>query len=1008
MMRGRELWKDLYGIRVSVVLQQQRRQSGSNRDSVSHHHHHYHYSNHRHNHHQHHHDHAGVPGGEGGQDPGTLLQQHPAAQHLLRSNGEPHHHYYYHRHQHETRAMRCLRAATSDDDDDEEESSPARAIAEAAAHTTSTRALSPVNNSMATRAGNGRGGGGASLPAHPLNTIEVLPPDEEAEAILYDNHDYDVSEQQPCVGYFGFHPLLSVATNNNNSDAAAANPMATTTYTNNNDNNNNTARRRSTTPIAIWGDFRGLRVAPSWDALLNPSSRDRDRLLSIHDENQSQVMDFLAIPPEYLVAAATAAAGGGVDFSTTTTATSPFFLAFASGVVMAVTARDDEFQILSSSATHAGEVTCLTLVPPFSNHHPGYLMSACVHGRVYLYPDSLTKLSLERKICINPDEGPGFPIFDITATAFGPDHVVLVMGGQGLKLSLWELKFSNGTQQQHQQKSGDFLQVVGQHQFEYEPHITNVNHDDGDLDDEPNDANEEGQVDHVITKVSFVGPVLSGSSSLQHHHPCPNHKKDVLVVGTSRGHILTWELMGHAEDPHRPHLQLYTSQERTHCGSVESTERVGDILLTTGGKDGVIKAMDLASGLPLATLLVHPGRLLAAPTPAPPVRLKCAVVKSWVCHERQSIIGLCRDGHISEWSFQIQSLPTTSSAGSAAAKGIGHGIAFGGSTGTTKSKRAASGVAPKAGKRPRLSTRQTTNSHASITSSEPFLLFSASSTRPSIGISALFQPKDDMETPINKCEMGKMSSGNGNKTTAASSSASAAECADPSTTTTSNKKDKKASGNSNKTMEASSSASATESLDSSTTTTSSKKMTSGREQLLDHDEIPALLESFPETAKGFFYQLGFSKWGKLQRPVLILSPLSVPKGPIREAWLKSVQAFFKRLKQQHAKSNSSSTTSSALPPLLIHWLGAQDPKKAYSMIPVSKFTPLGEGMEKNFHQMPKQIQQRVDKGEKLSSGQQECFDGLSLLPKEAEKEPCQRSHLLEHFIKDDQARKVQG
>ncbi|CAB9499283.1 expressed unknown protein [Seminavis robusta] len=678
-------------------------------------------------------------------------------------------------------------------------------------------------------------------PVLPLNTVEILPPEEEAEAILYDNHDFDLTttnnnntddepRQPNCVGYFGFQPLPDGG-------------------------------------IAIWGDYSGLFVAPCWEALVNSKSRYRDRLVSVHDDKKSQVMDLVVHPNASLLP------------------NSPFFLAFASGVVMAVGTRrqdtNNEFQVLSTSCQqqqqqqHSSEVTCLAIVPN------KYLVSACVNGQVYLYPDSLSQLSLTKAICLNPHDVPRFPIFNMSASSVAPGQAVLCLGGQGLKLSLWQLATTT---------SQPAAEVVSHQEFEYEPHVTSSSVEEDD--------EEEDQVDHAITLVSFVGTIgPTTSSTASSSSSRDNHKKDLLVVGTSQGHILTWDLVLDDSSTttttnRAPQLQMYTSQERTHCGSVESAERIGNMLFTTGGKDGVVKAMDLRSGLPLTSLSVHPGRVMASPTPvAPPVRLNCAVVQSWICHERQSIVCLCRDGHVNEWSYRIMPAPSSN-------------------------KRTVLAVNPKLTKRPRL---------AKQIQSQP-VGDSGSSMSNEVVVAAAVV---DGSLPPKKREP--------------------------------DGKAKSAVATLHETLEDHSSV--------------------GYDKL---DDIPSMLNALPSEAKDLFNRLGFAIWGKCQRPVLILSPLSVPSGAIRDAWTKDIRAFFKR--QQRSKNTSRILS----PPCLVHWLGTEDPRRAYSMMPLSKLTLYEEGVAKNHHKVPIRLEQAVNQGTRLERSQKEYLKGLSLLALEAAKEPEKR------------------
>jgi hypothetical protein len=56
------------------------------------------------------------------------------------------------------------------------------------------------------------------------------------------------------------------------------------------------------------------------------------------------------------------------------------------------------------------------------------------------------------------------------------------------------------------------------------------------------------------------------------------------------------------------------------------------------------------------------------------------------------------------------------------------------------------------------------------------------------------------------------------------------------------------------------------------------------------EEIPlTILDSIEDEYLSQLGQIGFCKWGKCQklRPVLIVSPLDLPEGPIRREWLEA-------------------------------------------------------------------------------------------------------------------------
>ena len=90
----------------------------------------------------------------------------------------------------------------------------------------------------------------------------------------------------------------------------------------------------------------------------------------------------------------------------------------------------------------------------------------------------------------------------------------------------------------------------------------------------------------------------------------------------------------------------------TRCcrgGCVESIELVGTLLITAGGKDGAVRTFDWDTGVSIGSIQIHPGR--PVPTLPFPTNLKVAVVSTYMCHERSSLICLCRDGYLREWSF---------------------------------------------------------------------------------------------------------------------------------------------------------------------------------------------------------------------------------------------------------------------------------------------------------------------------------------------------------------------
>jgi len=103
-------------------------------------------------------------------------------------------------------------------------------------------------------------------------------------------------------------------------------------------------------------------------------------------------------------------------------------------------------------------------------------------------------------------------------------------------------------------------------------------------------------------------------------------------------------------------------------GMVEAVEVVGNttksnspIMFTAGGYDGRIRFWNWDTFSSLGSLRVHPGQmgltaeaaLASGASSGTPRRWNCSpVVSCFFCHERCSLISLCRDGNIYEWAVE--------------------------------------------------------------------------------------------------------------------------------------------------------------------------------------------------------------------------------------------------------------------------------------------------------------------------------------------------------------------
>eukprot|EP00978_Attheya_sp_CCMP212_P011306 scaffold27859_cov55-Attheya_sp.AAC.8 len=487
-------------------------------------------------------------------------------------------------------------------------------------------------------------------------TLGVLTPREESEAILYDNPaSAPYTNVQYCCGYFGMMPFHCTGS----------------------------SITIQKTPIVVWGDFPGVRIfdalqdvlyAPSPvahnpnDIGLEPSSKiattsrdgtssssegERPVFTSVMAANDGggPVLAVLACPPPKN-------SGGSLLEGMPC-----LFLGFASGMVMSICARispssdDDsggsscEYTKISAVTPHTDEVTVLAFVPYSGTttdlEMTMMLVSAGVDGKVFLYPYAL--LSRQNYALDNPvlviEHKLG--IFSIAATRVSlgdndasPAVVVVCTGDQHGNITLWEKQ----TQ----------CNVRG------EPICSHASSSVTSLD---GDQNQQPQViwnesDYFVQAQAYAASTHSGSmvTRMAFAHGT------VLITGSNFGDVRFWDLQmmvrEEEDSSHRvPRLTLRHGICSAHDGTVEVVEVCGNVALTSGGNDGMIKGWDLSKGTMMGAIPCHVGKPLHSlllDTQDRAKRGKKKMLKSSVVgaiFQNESLVCICRDGTLHTWDY---------------------------------------------------------------------------------------------------------------------------------------------------------------------------------------------------------------------------------------------------------------------------------------------------------------------------------------------------------------------
>lgn len=389
-------------------------------------------------------------------------------------------------------------------------------------------------------------------PSSQLNTVGVLSPEQETQAVGYDHSLY---REGQCLGYFGMTRLFPEGEG----------------------------------PIAIWGDFDGIAMVPSINDLLpsdGSSVETRPNKQFSWIQGNSQVLCVLASPLSY-----------DADASSTI-----FFLGYASGQVQAVKAVKEgdrySYEVISTAHVHTDEVTALAVVPLDTP----CVASSSVDGTVMVYPKSFSKHSTVDnavEACKAPNNE---KILVLAATRAEKDgNVFLCTGSSEGVLTRW-CPVGASRDLKWKMTSSVPIGTVG--------------------------AN-------TPTNIDFL-----------------HDTSDTFVVGTTSGCLSTYTMNLSMEAPLLCGFNQRNVVPTAHVGSVESVKIVGNVLLTGGAHEGHLMAWNVRTLSPIGSIVAHPGRL------HPPSQsfLRCAVITTIVWNERESIVILCRDGNVREYSYSSASL----------------------------------------------------------------------------------------------------------------------------------------------------------------------------------------------------------------------------------------------------------------------------------------------------------------------------------------------------------------
>lgn len=445
--------------------------------------------------------------------------------------------------------------------------------------------------------------------------IGILPPRQEAQALLKDNHSLVPSNDVKiyCEGYggmvqFDVHPPIMY-------DGAKL----------------GTFQPEMKEQIAVWGDFDGIRISHSFYD--NTFKNGKESFLVVGGATFGHVSTVIPVPlPQ-------------VDFKSQAHPRRPcLFVGCESGAIKAlfpvlcVDEAPTEFGISAMTFAHSSSVTALSIlyVPISSAVGSGeFLLSGGRDGKVHLYPNSFSmrhQFEVHSRVLCCENKTPIAALVCVERNS----SLILFTGDEGGRVVMWKSRPGSTLRQ-----SGD---------------------SDGSL--------SRGVRSICNFEAIFTIPSMETNSKIS---KLSLFKKNVLICGNNKGDVRVFDVVQkktYAKKKRksvlRPNASLRLSQRfivpRAHSGNIDSLTFFGDILLTTGGNDGLTKAWSTKSGSSIGSVVSFLGadssKLCALKNLCHTEKrvysyegLKSAIVSNFFCG--RAMISFNRAGDLCRWEYGL-------------------------------------------------------------------------------------------------------------------------------------------------------------------------------------------------------------------------------------------------------------------------------------------------------------------------------------------------------------------